>query len=101
MTESTAPLPPIIYPVWYVPQYTCITAYPTVYPEFSLAYYPLVVPAPVVDNRRTAADSLASLSKNLSEAQAALATARKNYDAARSRAIYEQGGHIVAVRLEE
>ena len=43
----------------------------------------------------------AKLQKNVSDAKAALETSRKNYAALASHAVYDNRGHIVAVRLEE
>ncbi len=47
------------------------------------------------------AKSLAALNKSLGEARAALAQAQKNYAALSHRAVYDDNGRIVAVRLEE
>jgi hypothetical protein len=48
-----------------------------------------------------AGQSLAALTKALSEAEAALADARKNYDTVARRAVYDGDGRIVAVRFAE
>ena len=80
--------------------YSFLAYYPTAYPVYSSGNLLIVVPAPIVDNRPNVANSLAILAKNLKEAEADLAIARKNYDVVSSQAVYEPGGHIVAVRLK-
>jgi hypothetical protein len=55
----------------------------------------------VVRDSGNAGQSMAALAKSLSEAQAALNEAQKNYTAMSRRGIYDPSGHIVAVRLEE
>jgi hypothetical protein len=81
--------------------YNALPYYPMAYPVFYSGNILFIVPAPIVDTRRDVTNSLAKLTKSLSEAEVALATARKNYDVARNWAVYEPGGHIVAVRLED
>jgi hypothetical protein len=88
-------------------------AFPYAYPQILIVENPLtanpvylvgysaVVPTPVVVKRWASAESLADLSKNLRDAEAAFAEARKVYETARERAIYEPAGHIIAVRLED
>lgn len=55
----------------------------------------------VVQNSGSNPQNVAALTKALTEAETALAEARKNYVAISQRAIYDNSGHIVAVRLAE
>jgi hypothetical protein len=102
VTDLTVPALPIISPAYFPPD-----AYqpPFVLVANSSMTNPVIVPG-YTGGVLTAApaprpDSLAELMKRLSEAEAALAMSRKNYEAACSRAIYEPGGRIIAVRLDD
>jgi hypothetical protein len=55
----------------------------------------------VIRDSGNTGQSIAALTKSLSEAQAALAEAQKNYVAVTRRAVMDPAGRIVAVRLEE
>jgi hypothetical protein len=102
VTEWTVPSVPllsaeVILPYAYPPLFVLPTNSPTTN-SVILPGYAAIVPTSV---RRHPRDSLAELTKSLSEAEAALAMSRKNYETACSRAIYEPGGRIIAVRLED
>ena len=55
----------------------------------------------VVRDSGSSGQSIAALTKSLTEARAALVEAQKTYVAVARRAIYDPSGQIVAVRLEE
>jgi hypothetical protein len=104
------PLYPYYYPVAYYNLY-----YYLYYPMLPFAAYDFGGPfggyyggyggggnsTVVIRDSGSSAQSLAALTKSLSEAQAALVTAQKNAIAMSHRAVYDADGRIVAVRLEE
>jgi hypothetical protein len=102
---------PYVYPVaWYSAYYTMY------YPVTPLAIYPYDYPygfgypgymggggnsTVVIRDSGNQGQSIAALTKSLSEAQAALTEAQKNYVAVARRAVTDSSGRVVAVRLEE
>jgi hypothetical protein len=104
IAESVAPEVPVVlaadtFPYAY-PQILILDQSLRPNPVYSVGYSP-VVPTPVVVKRWASADSLADLTKNLREAEAVLAQARKDYETTRERAIFDPAGHIIAVRLDD
>jgi hypothetical protein len=108
---------PPAYPYYWYSSYNYPYLYPVGYYNlYYYLYYPMYPGLPygpgsygggggnstvVVQNSGSGTSNVASLTKSLNEAQAALAQAQQNLAAANNRAVYDPSGRIVAVRLEQ